>query len=573
MSQAPDPVMNTRLSEQELTMLRPYGTVRHHKTGDVLFDEGDMRPDCCVLLNGQLNVYIFEHGEERRVGWLEPGQFTGDVSLITGHASLATARMEIEGDVLHVDYDNFHRMLVDNTTLSDIFVNTLVARRAWARAAGRASVLLIGAAYDHDTFAVRDLLTKHAVPHVWVNLDTDENADVVLEKQGLTRDDAPVLIRGSRSIMRRPTVLEVSAALGLDLLPDGARADVVIVGAGPAGLAASVYAASEGLEVVTLDSRAPGGQAGTSSKIENYLGFPSGISGRELAERAMVQAQKFGARLASPVSAGKLEADGPDYVVTLKDGRRLHTNSVVLACGADYRRLPIDNLADYEGSGIYYGATAMEAQLCGGSKVAIVGAGNSAGQGAVFLSKTAEEVHVLFRRGDLRETMSDYLVRRLEETPNIHLHPRTEVCGLDGDGRRLKQISIMTTEEPGGVAKTSALETPFLFLFIGAKPCTDWLPETLARDKSGFLKTGPDISNLELVRARWTLDRMPSLYETSWPRIYAVGDVRNGSVKRVASGVGEGSVVVQYVHRTLREAAETDQAAPGACDGAPRGSE
>ncbi|MGF1455123.1 MAG: NAD(P)/FAD-dependent oxidoreductase [Alphaproteobacteria bacterium] len=365
----------------------------------------------------------------------------------------------------------------------------------------------------------------------------------------MTRDDTPVVITGSRTRLKRATLLDVSGALGLDLLPDGARTEVVIIGAGPAGLAASVYAASEGLDVVTLDGRAPGGQAGTSSKIENYLGFPTGISGRELAERAMVQAQKFGARIASPVTARRLIAEPDGYWVELKDGRRIHTQSVVLACGADYRRLDIDDIKPYEGSGVYYGATAMEAQLCGGANVAVVGAGNSAGQGAVFLSKVARDVHVLFRRGDLRETMSDYLVRRLEETPNIHLHPRSEVCAVTGDGQRLTGITRVE-----GLERTPVpMDVPFLFLFIGATPCTEWLPETVARDAAGFLKTGPEISNLELVRARWTLERMPTIYETSWPRVYAVGDVRVGSVKRVASSVGEGSVVVQYLHKAMRD--------------------
>ncbi len=550
MSTVPPPMMNYRMSEAEIAILKTYGTVRHHEVGEILFDEGDRRPDCCVLLSGQLNVYLFEHGEERRVGWLEPGQFTGDVSLITGHASLAMARMEVAGEVLHIDYAAFHRLLVEQSGLSDVFVNALVARRAWARDAGRASVLLVGAAYDRNTFAIRDLLTKHAVPHLWVNLDTDENARIILEKQGLTRDDAPFLITGSRTRLIKPTPAEVSAALALDLVVDGVETDVAIVGAGPAGLAAAVYAASEGLDVVALDATAPGGQAGTSSKIENYLGFPTGISGRELAERAMVQAQKFGAQLASPATAKVLAREGERYTLTLADGRRIVTKSVVLACGADYRRLPIEGLEAYEGSGVYYGATAMEAQLCSGSKVAIVGAGNSAGQGAVYLAGTAEEVHVLYRRKNIRDTMSEYLVRRLEETPNIHLHPEASVSGLEGEDGRLRRLVI----SKAGDKETFTVDVPFLFLFIGAKPCTDWLPETIARDDAGFLKTGPDIANLELVRAQWTLDRMPSLYETSWPRIYAVGDVRSGSIKRVASGVGEGSVVVQYIHRALSEA-------------------
>ncbi|MEM9898478.1 MAG: NAD(P)/FAD-dependent oxidoreductase, partial [Pseudomonadota bacterium] len=309
----------------------------------------------------------------------------------------------------------------------------------------------------------------------------------------------------------------------------------------------SVYAASEGLSVVTLDAVAPGGQAGTSSKIENYLGFPSGVSGQELADRARVQAQKFGARLAAPVRVASIEKDGDAYALETKDGRKLSTKAVVIATGADYRKLPLDDLEKYEGRGIYYGATAMEAQICTGSSVVVVGAGNSAGQGASFLAKHAQNVHVLYRRKNIRDTMSEYLVRRLTELPNVHLHPETEIQSLIGCEDRLRKIGISCPEGE------TVLDASFAFLFIGAGPCSEWLPDSVSRDEKGFLKTGPDIQNLDLVRAGWALDRMPTRYETSWPRIYAVGDVRSGSVKRVASGVGEGSIVIQAVHAAISE--------------------
>lgn len=543
-----DPIMNYRLSEQEIAALKFYGEVRHHEAGEVLFREGDKEIDCCIVLSGQLNGYLVEHGEERRVAWLEPGQFAGEISLVTGQPTLVTARMEAAGDVLHVGHAAFHRMLVENSALSDIFVNALLARRAWARSSGRTSVVLVGRAYDREAFAIRGLLDKHSVPHLWVDVDRDPKGRIILEKQNLTLADVPLVVTGSRTHVR-PQLEELSAVLGLDLLPDGACADVVIVGAGPAGLASAVYAASEGLSVVTLDARGPGGQAGASSKIENYLGFPSGISGRELTERAVLQAQKFGARLASPAAACTLARDGDTYVVTTRDGRQVKTRAVILACGAEYNRPDIEHLSTYEGSGVYYGATAMEAQLCAGSRVAIVGAGNSAGQGAVFLSNVTDEVHVLFRREDIRATMSEYLVRRLEETPNIHLHPASEIAALHGDGHILRGISVRNRRK-GALAE---LPVPFVFLFVGAEPCTGWLPPAIARDDKGFVRTGPAIANLELVRAQWALERMPTLYETSLPRVYAVGDIRSGSVKRVASSVGEGSVVVQYVHEALQE--------------------
>ncbi|MEM9706346.1 MAG: FAD-dependent oxidoreductase [Pseudomonadota bacterium] len=540
--------MNYRFSDAEIASLTEYGEIRSHETGEILFEIGDKNVDLCVLLDGRLNVYLNENGEERRVGWLEPGQFTGDVSLITGARALIRGRMEQAGRVLHISHASLQRLLVERSGLSDALVKAFVARRAWARASGTASVVLVGRAFDQHAFSIRDLLTKHAVPHHWVEADADPRAQSIVERLGLTLEDTPIVVAGADERLIRPSLAEVAAALGLDLLPDHATADVIVVGAGPAGLAASVYAASEGLSVVTLDSSAPGGQAGTSSKIENYLGFPSGISGRELADRASVQAQKFGARIAAPAQAERLEDCDGVYKLSLTDGREIEGRAIVVASGADYRKLPIDNIETFRGRGIYYGATAMEAQLCTGAEVAIVGAGNSAGQGAVFLSENAKAVHVLYRRKDIRETMSEYLVRRLEETANIHLHPETEIDGFNGDSERLRSITVKV-----GGAETKTLETPFVFLFIGAAPCAEWLPESVARDSRGFIKTGPAIENIELVKAKWSLDRMPEIYETSWPRVYAVGDVRSGSVKRVASGVGEGSVVVQYIHRAISD--------------------
>ncbi|MEO1014278.1 MAG: FAD-dependent oxidoreductase [Pseudomonadota bacterium] len=538
--------MNYRFTDAQVAALKSYGEVRRHDAGERLFKEGDIDPDVLVLLSGQLDVHLYEIGEKRRVGWLEPGQFTGDVQQITGQPSLVSAEMVRDGEVLHVPAEALKRILVENSDLSDSFVTTYVARRAWARASGRKSVVLVGRSLDQASFALRDLLTKHDVPHVWVEADSDPAAETIVAKLDLTLDDAPILITGERRFVR-PAIEEAGRVLGLDLLPDGASADVVVVGAGPAGLAASVYAASEGLSVVAIDSVAAGGQAATSSKIENYLGFPSGISGRELADRARVQAQKFGARLAAPVRAAALEKDGGAYAIVLRDGRRLSAKAIVIATGAEYRKLPIENLEQFEGRGVYYGATAMEAQICTGSSVVVVGAGNSAGQGASFLAKTAKDVHVLYRRKNIRDTMSEYLVRRLEETPNIHLRPETEISRLVGCENRLRKIAVAS---PAG---EELIDAGFAFMFTGAEPRTDWLPETIARDAKGFLKTGADLENLNLVRAGWSLDRMPSRYETSWPRVFAVGDARAGSTKRVASGVGEGSVVIQAVHAAISE--------------------
>lgn len=547
--------VNFTFSDEELETLKPFGDVRAHAVGDPLIDEGDANVDCLITLSGHTSILVETPEGEKRLGWMERGQFAGDISILTGQASLSRVEMGEAGEVLHISHDNFQRLLVENSHFSDIFVRTLTARRIFSHNASHGAVIVIGDAHDRDVFVARDTLSKHMIAHRWLDPDKDPLAKRIMEAREIAAADLPVVIRGRSRIMSRPDVGELSEAFGLDLVPDNSCTDVVVVGAGPAGLAASVYAASEGLTVVTLDSDGPGGQAGTSSKIENYLGFPMGVSGRELASRASIQAQKFGARIASPASAVDLARDGDNYCISLKDGRRLKARAVVIATGAQYSRLPIENLERFEGRGIYYGATPMEAQLCGGQDVCIVGAGNSAGQGAVFLSQTARNVHVLFRRPNIRDTMSEYLVRRLEETPNIHLHPETEIGTLHGTGSedqltdRLTRLSLRHR----ATKEMSEHDIGFVFLFIGAQPFTDWLPQHMSCDEKGFVKTGPDLSNLDLVRAGWTLDRMPTRYETSWPRVYAVGDVRIGSVKRVASSVGEGSVVVSDIHKALAE--------------------
>lgn len=545
---SPPPEINMRFMGDDLEALIPYGVVQRHEKGDVLFKEGDVQVDCCIVLSGQLDVYLYNKGQESRVAWLEPGQFPGDVSILTGQAVWANARMAQSGEVLHVPHANFQRLLVENSRLSDMFINTMVARRARARELGRSSITVVGLPYDRESYAVRALLDRFGMPYVWLDAEADPALLDILAKKGLARDDLPVVFRGRDQRWVRPGLATLSEALGLDLMPDGACADVIVVGAGPAGLAAAVYAASEGLTVLALDAEAPGGQAGSSSKIENYLGFPTGVSGRELAERAAVQAQKFGARLAGPARATALEKIDNGYKLTLADGRSVMGHAVVLSTGVEYRRLPLGNLESFEGRGVFYGATPMEAQLAAGAEVAVVGAGNSAGQGAMYLARTAKKVHVIYRRTNIRDTMSEYLVRRLEETPNVEFHPACDIQMLKGCGERLRKIELKTPEGP------EILETPFVFLFIGAAPNTEWLPETLCKDQNGFIHTGSQISPAQLVRAGWALERMPSAYETSWPRVYAVGDARAGSVKRVASAVGEGSVVVQAIHAALADA-------------------
>ena len=550
--------VNYTFSPEEIEALKEYGTVISHEEGELLADEGTTRQDFLVTLSGETHIFVETPEGSKRLGWMEPGQFTGDISVITGAAALVRVVMGKAGDVLHITYEQLQTILIANSGLSDIIVQTLTARRAFAHNADHGSVIVIGAPQDRLVFTARDLLSKFGIPHRWLSPETDPLAETLLQAKGIDPSDLPVVFRGGSEVLVRPTASEISHAFGFDLLQDGATADVIVVGAGPAGLAASVYAASEGLSVIAIDAGNPGGQAGTSSKIENYLGFPTGVSGQELTERAVIQALKFGVSLTAPVKAAALEQTSDGFSIALTDGRKIGSKAVVIATGAQYQRLPLDNIERFEGRGIYYGATPMEAQLCGGSEVAVVGAGNSAGQGAVYLSGSASKVHVMYRRADIRETMSEYLVKRLEETPNIILHPETEISalhGLDG-GHEMDDRLVSVTHKKRSTGETGTCDTPFVFLFVGAKPFTGWLPPDMTCDKTGFVKTGADLANLDLVKAGWSMDRMPSEYETSWPRVYAVGDVRAGSVKRVASAVGQGSVVVSHIHKAIAELAE-----------------
>jgi thioredoxin reductase (NADPH) len=550
---SPPADVNYTFSEAELRRLRAYGEIRRHEQGEMLVRFGDRRAECLVTISGEVHIFVDGPEGRRRLGWMEPGQFSGDITILTGHAALSETLMGVAGEVLHIPFESLQRLLVEDSPLSDVFVRTFTARRAFAESQANGAVIVLGTPYDPRLFAIRDFLARHSVPNTWLDPDADELAARLIDVKGIGADQMPAVVFGSSRVMVQPTANELADVLGLDLLPNDSSADVIVVGAGPAGLAAAVYAGSEGLTVLVLDAAGPGGQAGSSSKIENYLGFPTGLSGRELADRASIQALKFGVRMATPARAVRLDAlaDGC-YCVRLEDGRQLRARSVVIAAGAQYRRLPLERLAEFEGRGIYYGASPLEAQMCSDSQVAVVGAGNSAGQGAVFLAQTAREVHVLYRRPDIRETMSEYLVRRLEEAPNIFLHPQSEIRALRGnDGERgaPPRLIGLTIEERG---ERSDLETAFAFLFIGAAPFTEWLPRDLVRDAKGFVLTGPHVDRST---SSWPLARPPTAYETSLPRVYAVGDIRAGSVKRVASAVGEGSVVVSDIHRALADLA------------------
>jgi thioredoxin reductase (NADPH) len=537
------------LTPEQVRRLESFGKQESVVQGTLLFDEGDHAIDFFVVLSGAVQICQYADGGMRNVVRPGPGQFIGDPSTLTGRAAVAQARVAEDAKVLRISPEKFHRIVVEDSELSDLFLRTFLIRRSALIERGYASIKVIGSRYSRDTHRLREFLTRNSQPHLFLDVEKDPGVASLLETLGVGVAEIPIVMCREGHFVRNPSDAAIAHVLGFDILDESDLCDVVVVGAGPAGLAASVYASSEGLSVTAIDLAFPGGQAGTSSKIENYLGFPTGISGQELAQRAVTQAVKFGTRMANPVEAVALERHGADYEVRLSDGRRVCGRSVVIATGAKYQRLEVPDAASYEGCGLYYGATAMESEMCVGTDVVVVGGGNSAGQGAVYLARHARSVHILVRRDGLAETMSRYLIRRIEETPNIFLHTHSEITRLTGNGSRLGAIEYLDRCQ----GRTVLLETSSVFLFLGAKPCTSWLRGTLVLDEKGFIKTGPDLTPDDLSTAGPPTGRPLTLFESSLPRVYAVGDVRSGSVKRVASAVGEGSIVVQFIHRALNE--------------------
>jgi len=410
-------------------------------------------------------------------------------------------------------------------------------------------VVVIGSTHSPGTLRVKEFLTRNGHPFQNVDLDRDHEAQDFLDRFQIKITDVPVVICRGDAVLRNPTNAQIADCLGFnEEIDDTRESDLVIVGAGPAGLAAAVYGASEGLNVLVLEANVPGGQAGSSSRIENYLGFPTGISGLDLTGRAYSQALKFGAHVVVARGATRLTCDGQRYTVAVDEGPHIRARTVIIATGAEYRKPALDNLSTFEGAGVYYGATPMEAQLSAGEDVVVVGGGNSAGQAAVFLASTARRVHMLVRGSGLAETMSRYLVRRIEENPAIVLHTSTEIVGLEGEDRLAR---VRWRDDRTGDVETHDIR--HVFIMMGAVPNTRWLNGCLALDDSGFVKTGPDLSSEELANAQWPLTRPPYLLETNRPRIFAVGDVRGSNIKRVASAVGEGSIAVAFVHQVLRQ--------------------
>ena len=539
------------LTAEQIERIRPGSKVRNVERGEVLFRPGDTGLPFFVLLSGSLEIVQPGLQGERLITTHHAAGFTGELSMITGQRCLVLGRVSEAGEFLELGPEGLRALIARDAELSEIVMRAFILRRLSLFSNQLGNVILLGSRHSAATLHLREFLGRNGYPHTYVDLDTDKTSQELLDRFSVKVEEVPIVICDTHAVLRNPSSRQLAECLGLNASVDNTQLrDLIIVGAGPSGLAAAVYAASEGLDTLMIETEAPGGQAGASSKIENYLGFPTGISGQELASRAMHQAQKFGAKMMVAHSVVKLECDHQPYKLFLEDGTVLSARAIVIATGAQYNKPEIADLQKFEGQGIYYGATYIEAQLCGNDDVIVVGGGNSAGQAAVFLSQTARKVHMLVRSGGLAESMSRYLIQRISENPAIDLHCNTEIARLEGD----KQLERVGWKDKT-TGQLSTHEIHHVFIMAGASPRTEWLRGCVAMDDKGFVLTGRDldISAASGDSVRWPLARNPQMLETSLPGVFAVGDVRSGNIKRVASAVGEGAISVALVHRTLSE--------------------
>jgi len=537
------------LSAAQLERVVPVGTRRSVRRGDVLVDIGQKAVPLFVVLSGEIEVLMPSEAGEEVIVAHRPGQFTGEGNMITGRRALARLRVSSDGEVTELTRDQVLSLVQTDAELSEILMRAFILRRGELIAGGFGDVVVVGSLHCAGTLRVKEFLTRNGHPHHYIDLDRDADAQELLDRFRVSAADVPVLICRGDTVLRNPSNQQIADCLGFnDAIDRTHLRDLVIVGAGPAGLAAAVYGASEGLDVLVVESNTPGGQAGSSSRIENYLGFPTGIAGLELIGRAWAQAQKFGAEIMTAAGATRLTCETQPYAVAIDGGNRVPTRVVIIATGAEYRKPAIDNAMRFEGAGLYYAATAMEAQLCGHDEIIIVGGGNSAGQAAVFLAQTARRVNVLVRGAGLADTMSRYLIRRIEDHPAIVLRTQTEIVALEGN-LSVERVGVRDNRT-GNVA---TLDISHVFMMTGAVPNTRWLEGCVVLDGKGFIKTGPELSPEDLAGAGWPLPRSPYLLETSRPGVFAVGDVRSGNIKRVASAVGEGSIAIALAHQVLHQ--------------------
>jgi thioredoxin reductase (NADPH) len=534
------------LTAAQIAELAPLGTERTFAPGEMVWNIGDRSTDFYVVLAGTLEIVSRDaFGEETVIASHTAGRFSGETTMLSGRARMVAARAGSNLRALAIPVERLRELMVTNARLGEIIMRGFIRRRARMISEGTSDLLVVGSRHCAGTQQLLEFVTRNGLPYNFMDLEAARDVSDVLDRLAVNRGDLPMLITSGGPPLRNPSLREVAERLGLSLqLEEQVVYDLAVIGAGPAGLASAVYASSEGLSTIVLDRMAPGGQAGTSSNIENYLGFPTGISGHALADRAFMQAQKFGAKISVPSRLTAMRCGNPYHELELDNGDVIRSRFVIVASGAKYRKPSLTDATKLEGAGVYYGATYLESQLCRGEEVAIVGGGNSAGQAAVFLAETAKKVYVVVRADGLAASMSQYLIRRIETTPNIELMTQTEVVALEGEGslRAIRWRDNGTGEETRRPVRS-------LFLFIGATPNTDFLPSDILTDSKGFVRTGAELT--QPGERHWPLERTPYPLETSCPGVFAVGDVRATSTKRVASAVGEGSVAVQYVHQLL----------------------
>jgi thioredoxin reductase (NADPH) len=539
-----DAVTFPTLGEPEIAVLAALGTRRSVVVDEYLYREGDASYDFYVVLSGAAEITVRSDGEEQVIARHGPGRFLGELNLLTGMRVYVSARIVEDGEVLVVPAAALRQVLATRPSLSDTILAAFIARRSVLLTGAAAALRVIGSRFSPDSLRLREFLARSRIPHEWLDVESNDAVERLLRESDVAPGDLPVVI-ASGTVLRRATPGELASHLGLtvDSLPERC-VDLVVVGGGPAGLAAALYGASEGLRTLGMEMVGVGGQAGASSRIENYLGFPTGISGGDLAQRAVVQAEKFGAHLTSPCAATALREEAGHLVVRLADGTDVAGRAVIVATGARYRRLDVPGLEDFEGNGVYYAATEMEARLCAASPIVVAGGGNSAGQAALFLAEAGSAVTIVIRGPDLDKSMSRYLVDRIEADDRIEVRANTQITGLDGD----QILASLTITSPDGEASVPCAA---LFSFIGAEPASQWLSGCAALDRRGFVLTDRSLDPPDL-DSRWEdLGRLPLPFETSHPGLFAVGDVRAGSMKRVAAAVGEGSASVRSVHDYL----------------------
>lgn len=532
------------LDAAQIARLMPLGQERSVAAGEIVFDQGDSEHGVFVVLEGSIElVKVASGGEETVLNVHGVGMFTGEVNQLSGRRSLVRCRARLAGRLLEISRANLQHVMQNDASLGEMFLRAFILRRVYLISHNIGDAVLIGSSNSADTLRLKGFLSRNSHPFTYVDVERDPDVQSMLDHFNVQVTEIPVLICRGELVLRNPSNAEAAACFGLNTgIDEGSVYDLIVVGAGPSGLAAAVYGASEGLNVLVIESNAPGGQAGSSSKIENYLGFPMGISGQELAGRAFVQAEKFGAHISIARSAAALKCAKPPYAIRLDDGGIVQSRSIIVAAGVQYRKLDLANLAQFEGVGVYYGATSVEAQICSNQEVAIVGGGNSAGQAAIFLSTVAKHVYLLVRGPGLSATMSRYLISRIEGCSEITLKTYTEIEALEGNGH-LEHTHWRNTQ----TGERYSCNVQHLFLMTGACPNTAWLEGCVELDPKQFIKTGADVADA------WPLRRPPFMLETSRPGIFAVGDVRAGSMKRVAAAVGEGSMAVQFVHKVLAE--------------------